>query len=163
MTFNCFSIKSFWFTVTGLMSSQAMDLVCGLTQKNAFFIPSCWIRIWLGYKWPTCDQWKCQLSPLHLGPFLIRAQSSFVRAWAYTDAFLPAWLTDLWLLKLQPFTRIQMVSSQAKYGPSLHLATDHWQQIWMNFNWKSWKMVSAESRVIYDMISLWFRGRPLQH
>ena len=40
MTFNCFSIKSFWFTVTGLMSSQAMDLVCGLTQKNLFLSPA---------------------------------------------------------------------------------------------------------------------------
>ena len=39
----------------------------------------------------------------------------------------------------------------AKYGPSLHLTTGHWEQIWMNFNWKSWKMLSARHRVIYDI------------
>ena len=30
-------------------------------------------------------------------------------------------------------------------------ASDHWEQIWMNFNWKSWKMLSARHRVIYDI------------
>lgn len=39
----------------------------------------------------------------------------------------------------------------AKYGASLHLTTGHWEQIWMNFNWKSWKMLSARHRVIYDI------------
>ena len=30
-------------------------------------------------------------------------------------------------------------------------ASDHWEQIWMNFNWKSWKMLSAGHWVIYDI------------
>ena len=138
------------------MSSQAMDLVCCLTQKNLFLSPAqnpgCWIRIWLRYKWPTCDQWKYQLSPLlYLGPILIRAQSSFVRAWAYTDAFLPAWLTDLWLLKLQPFTRIQMVSSQAKYGPSLHLL--NWP---LAANLNEFQLKIQKNSVSWEQGNLWW-------
>ena len=91
---------------------------------------------------------------LHLGSLLEHSHEklSFARAVSLHWCTSCSWLTDLWLLKLQPFTRIEMVSpALAKYGPSLHLTTGHWEQIWMNFNWKSWKMLSAGHWVIYDI------------
>ena len=71
--------------------------------------------------------------------------------WAYTDALLAAdWPTcDYWNCNLSLAFRWS-----ALLWPNtapVCIWPDHWEQIWMNFNWKSGKMLSAGHRVIYDI------------
>ena len=141
----------------GVWVGRKFGLACCICRSSISWEWSQMLLPYLPFLWSV----KTQAFPAAPWSLLEHRQilSELEPTQAQVHFFLLGWLTDLWLLKLQPFTRIQMVSSLAKYGPSLHLGTDHWQQIWMNFNWKSWKMLSVERGVIYDMISLWFRGR----
>ena len=92
---------------------------------------------------------------------LIRAQSwetefcqSSKKPTAYTDALLAAdWPTcDYWNCNLSlAFRWSEPCSGQIRPKSASDHCTGHWEQIWMNFNWKSWKMLSARHRVDYDI------------
>ena len=147
MTFNCFGIKTFRSTVTGAhvksgscFAWRKKTLFSSLAQPGAHAAHSDSSIIQLTNLWSV--KMQASFPSLHLGSLLEH--------------------------RVMRETKFCQSSEQPTQVHFLVLADrlviiDHWQQIWMNFNWKSWKMVSAESRVIYDMISLWFRGRPLQH